>query len=115
MGKFGWHYPPGAANDPNAPWNQPDPPECNECGGFYAFSSNGHERLPIRHGQICYDCDEFFEEFEEFLEICPNCDSDDIGGVPCPNDGMEATDYEESQRAAAAEDRYDAMKDDGLL
>lgn len=22
MGKFGWSYPPGAANDPNAPWNQ---------------------------------------------------------------------------------------------
>lgn len=22
--KFGWNYPPGAANDPNAPYNQPD-------------------------------------------------------------------------------------------
>jgi hypothetical protein len=22
MSKFGWSYPPGAANDPNAPWNQ---------------------------------------------------------------------------------------------
>ncbi|UBF21852.1 hypothetical protein HSTV-3_gp92 [Halorubrum virus HSTV-3] len=24
MGKFGWNYPPGAANDPRAPYNQPD-------------------------------------------------------------------------------------------
>lgn len=24
MSKFGWSYPPGAANDPNAPYNQPD-------------------------------------------------------------------------------------------
>lgn len=28
---FGWDYPPGAANDPNAPWNQVDPP-CAICG-----------------------------------------------------------------------------------
>jgi hypothetical protein len=24
MSKFGWNYPPGAANDPRAPYNQPD-------------------------------------------------------------------------------------------
>lgn len=24
MGKFGWNLPPGAANDPNAPYNEPD-------------------------------------------------------------------------------------------
>ena len=24
MSKFGWSYPPGAANDPNAPYNQTD-------------------------------------------------------------------------------------------
>jgi hypothetical protein len=28
---FGWSYPPGAAGDPNAPWNQVDPP-CAICG-----------------------------------------------------------------------------------
>jgi hypothetical protein len=46
MSKFGWSYPPGAANDPNAPYNQSDPPcavckrpvddcicdECPQCG-----------------------------------------------------------------------------------
>lgn len=31
MGIFGWDLPPGAANDPNAPWNQPDLlPGCEE-------------------------------------------------------------------------------------
>ena len=28
---FGWDYPPGAANDPRAPWNQEDGP-CAVCG-----------------------------------------------------------------------------------
>ena len=26
MGIFGWNYPPGAENDPNAPWNQDSAP-----------------------------------------------------------------------------------------
>lgn len=30
-GMFGWSYPPGAASDPNAPYNQEDPP-CEVCG-----------------------------------------------------------------------------------
>lgn len=30
---FGWSYPPGAANDPNAPYNQGDEP-CEVCGNF---------------------------------------------------------------------------------
>lgn len=33
MGIFGWSYPPGAASDPNAPYNQVDPP-CQLCGKF---------------------------------------------------------------------------------
>ena len=32
-GVFGWSYPPGAADDPNAPFNQDDPP-CEVCGKF---------------------------------------------------------------------------------
>ena len=48
MSLFGWSYPPGAANDPNAPYNQVDLPcavcgddvgdctcpECPKCGSF---------------------------------------------------------------------------------
>lgn len=30
---FGWSYPPGAENDPNAPWNQQEGP-CAVCGQF---------------------------------------------------------------------------------
>lgn len=30
---FGWDYPPGAASDPAAPYNQVDPP-CAVCGQF---------------------------------------------------------------------------------
>lgn len=33
MSGFGWSYPPGAADDPFAPYNQDDPP-CDVCGGF---------------------------------------------------------------------------------
>jgi hypothetical protein len=29
--KFGWSYPPGAANDPNAPYNQDDDGPCAVC------------------------------------------------------------------------------------
>src|SRR5262245_60118670 len=28
---FGWSYPPGAASDPNAPWNQNDDGPCEVC------------------------------------------------------------------------------------
>lgn len=48
MANFGWSYPPGAANDPNAPYNQEDGacdicgnpvdsclcPECPVCGAY---------------------------------------------------------------------------------
>lgn len=27
------YYPPGAENDPRAPWNQPEPVECPRCDG----------------------------------------------------------------------------------
>ena len=33
MGVFGWSYPAGAEHDPNAPWNQEEPPDtCPICG-----------------------------------------------------------------------------------
>lgn len=52
MTDFGWHYPPGAENDPNAPWNLPDaePLTCNECG---------HEGdWDTYDGDDCPECDE---------------------------------------------------------
>jgi hypothetical protein len=32
MSIFGWSYPPGAENDPNAPYNQTDDGPCDVCG-----------------------------------------------------------------------------------
>lgn len=32
MSTFGWSYPPGAASDPFAPYNQIDDPVCEVCG-----------------------------------------------------------------------------------
>lgn len=43
---FGWSYPPGAANDPNAPWNQETPP-CDVCGNTLETSAGGC---------ICQEC-----------------------------------------------------------
>ena len=36
MSKFGWSYPPGAALDPSAPYNQVDDPPCEVCGRLVA-------------------------------------------------------------------------------
>ena len=60
---FGWSYPPGAANDPYAPWNQEDGPcavcakgvedcicpECPACGetGNPSCYTGGHGALKI--------------------------------------------------------------------
>jgi len=46
---FGWHYPAGAENDPNAPWNQPDESEMDEC-----------ECGNMKHEEASY-CDECHE------------------------------------------------------
>ena len=41
MSKFGWSYPPGAASDPYAPYNQPEQP-CEICG-----KEAGHCDCPV--------------------------------------------------------------------
>lgn len=56
---FDWSYPPGAASDPNAPWNQEDPP-CEVCGSYIdscvcpectVCGSVGDPRCTTQHGQ----------------------------------------------------------------
>ena len=61
-GIFGWDYPPGAALDPNAPYNQvdlpcdicallptdcqcPECPECGEIGRAECANDHGHKAL----------------------------------------------------------------------
>ena len=56
-GICGWDYPPGAANDPNAPWNQKDSP-CEVCGLIYdcicpecpVCGEQGNGYCYMRHG-----------------------------------------------------------------
>lgn len=53
---FGYDYPAGAENDPNAPWNQKDN-ECPDCEGAK---------------KVCVsDC--CGEDFDEDTGICPYC------------------------------------------
>ena len=55
---FGWDYPPGAASDPRAPYNQKDGPECVSCGD--EATTEGCEK---HAGPTCGAC------------VCPECPS----------------------------------------
>jgi DnaJ-class molecular chaperone len=44
------NYPPGAAEDPSAPWKEPEPVECPRCGG------NGVEAY-ADPPEACTECD----------------------------------------------------------
>jgi hypothetical protein len=66
MGIFGWSYPPGAAGDPNAPYNQTDEPcamcgkwsddcicpECPECGEHGNPKCYVNSESDTRHGLL---------------------------------------------------------------
>jgi DnaJ-class molecular chaperone len=45
------NYPPGAANDPNAPWNQKDPEfiECDYCDGTGLAFDDEYGKEECRH------------------------------------------------------------------
>lgn len=55
MTNFGWNYPPGAANDPNAPYNQPD-------------RSHDHEWRLVEDGPIIEDGAAIFHERCQYAE-----------------------------------------------
>jgi len=64
MANFGWSLPPGAANDPAAPYNQDHPPLpmwCHECG-FKAESIEAVEAH--KHGKTDFATEprEYYEE-----------------------------------------------------
>jgi hypothetical protein len=72
MGIFGWSYPPGAANDPNAPYNQTDDGPCDVCG------------------KAIDDC------------ICPECDvCGETGNTECYDEHMVRTQQQIDSRAEA--------------
>lgn len=100
-------YPPGvSASTPNAPWNDRAPEECEECGGVY--TEDGHETVGAPEQQRCHACNAYWEDEER--DRCPECKSDDLGGLPCPNRGMGMHDLEEARRSQHAEDRMDQRR-----
>ena len=108
MSIFGWSYPPGAANDPNAPYNQEDLPcdicgqdvddcicpECPSCGqigelqcydGFPAGKPNSHG-LTRSLGQVVMKADaekRWAEEARDWDDYADEI-SDDLGPSPEP-------------------------------
>ncbi|WP_372611689.1 hypothetical protein [Halomonas sp.] len=109
MVDWGGNYPPGAKNDPRAPYNQPAAEECIECGGTY--TEGGHnpmECYECGHGD--FECGDWDEELG--TEVCPACGSEDIEHLMCPNAGMNRADYEEAKKAEAAEMKMDAMREE---
>lgn len=109
------NYPPGvSAGTPGAPWNEPEPIECLECGGIYA--DDGHE--PIEDAPMrCHDCDHEGFDLGHFsmdlgCEVCPECGSEDIQHELCPNAGMNAADYEEAEHAHHAEMKMEARREE---
>jgi len=46
MVDWGGNYPPGARNDPNAPYNQPEPPICPECDQHIREEDDHDEDCP---------------------------------------------------------------------
>lgn len=100
-------YPPGvSASTPNAPWNDEPVEECRECGGVY--TEDGHETVGAPEQQRCRKCEAYWEDKER--KYCPDCNSDDIGGLPCPNAGMTMHELEEGRKASIAEDRMDQRR-----
>lgn len=99
--------PPGTSHsDPSAPWNEKPVEECERCGGVY--TEDGHGTVGGPEQQRCRDCDAYWEGEER--DRCKECGSDDIGGEPCPNDGMTMRDLDESQRAARAEQKMEEQR-----
>jgi len=99
MGLFGWSYPPGAASDPFAPYNQEDwcevcckpvddciCPECPKCGGcgnpacYRPKDINGHGMVLTKEqkaSQIAYKNKQKEEDARE-AEYCRQMDTDDV-------------------------------------
>jgi len=69
---FGWSYPAGAENDPNAPWNQNDPEICDCCDGDgYVIESCCGDNIKGNDIDLCPTCGEHCGmEKEE----CSECD-----------------------------------------
>ena len=73
------NYPDGAENDPNAPWNQKDVTECDECGNQAV-----DELIQEMHGQLwlceacadlikCHACKHWYYNEDVIGDVCVDC------------------------------------------
>jgi len=72
---FGWSYPPGAENDPNAPYNQPDDeygcPECEENPCVCEVCKECHLTMPnccCAAAQEYWDAERDRKKEEEYMD-----------------------------------------------
>lgn len=79
MGKFGWNYPAGAENDPNAPWNQPDP-RCEVCGEYEDNCECPECPKCGEHGNLKCEVNEDIEN-----KACPDCGAPPSKKNCCPD------------------------------
>ena len=80
------NYPDGAANDPNAPWNQKGTDECDECGNQCVDELtpvsvfNGHSEHDEWLCEACCDlakctvCDEWRHVVDVVGDVCVDCE-----------------------------------------
>lgn len=80
--------------------------ECYECGGVY--TEGGHKDIGNPEQQRCLSCGKYWEDKER--ERCPDCFSDDLGGVPCPNDEMNMDDLHKAREVDHAEQIMDQRR-----
>lgn len=84
-GVFGWSYPPGAENDPNAPYNQREPIDCSECNGT-GTKFDPDAECPEDREYRCDTCDGTGEVDPRSLELEerdyePDYDDDDLDPI----------------------------------
>lgn len=89
---FGWDYPAGAENDPDAPWNQKDPVLCCDCNG------EGKRR--------CKHC---LPGSATPTSECIECDGE--GTIPCETCDAEGVETAREKAEIRADMLYDQMKD----
>ncbi len=68
---FGWDYPPGAANDPRAPYNQGDEPPCWDCDHPHDIHEISGGRC-LEDGCECKEYEHPDDMFEEDDELDPD-------------------------------------------
>lgn len=102
MGIFGWDLPPGAAGDPNAPWNEKEPDLCSKCNGDGLVSDCCQAEVIVDSSDI-----------EAPIETCIECEKECVALTckPCNGTGVDE-DAEQDRYDDAIEDRWERGRED---